>query len=52
MQLSSPDAATDFAALQKRLSELDEAITNSTSAWEKTASELEDFMREYNKLHE
>lgn len=48
--LSDPSGNRDFAALQKRLSELDAEIDSCTENWEKEAAALETLMAEYNAI--
>ena len=50
--LSDPSGNRDFAALQKRLSELDAEIDSCTGNWEKDAADLETLMAEYNAISE
>ena len=48
---ASPSGGTvDYAGIQKRLKELDYDISKATIAWEETASALETFMKEYEKI--
>ena len=49
-QLSNPTPETDFSSLQKQLKALDYDISKATLAWEETATELELFMEEYEKI--
>lgn len=49
-QLSNPTPDTDFSSLQKQLKALDYDISKATLAWEETATELELFMEEYEKI--
>ena len=48
--LSDPSGNRDFAALQKRLSELDAEIDSCTENWEREAAALETLMAEYNAI--
>lgn len=48
--LSDPSGNRDFAALQKRLNELDTEIDSCTENWEKEAAALETLMAEYNAI--
>lgn len=48
--LSDPSGNRDFAALQKRLNELDTEIDSCTESWEKEAAALETLMAEYNAI--
>ena len=47
---SSSGGTVDYAGIQKRLKELDYDISKATIAWEETASALETFMKEYEKI--
>lgn len=47
-----PSKEFDFAANQKRLSELECDIASATEKWEKSAAELEILMERYNALHD
>ena len=47
-----PQQGFDFAANQKRLAELEIDIAAATEKWEKSASELEELMVQYNAIHE
>ena len=48
--LSDPSGKCDFAALQKRLNELETTIDDATMQWENAASALETLMTEYNAI--
>lgn len=48
--LSAPDEHTDFSSLQKQLKDLDYTISLATVAWEETAQQLEEFMKEYDQI--
>ncbi|MBO4630633.1 MAG: ABC-F family ATP-binding cassette domain-containing protein [Lentisphaeria bacterium] len=47
-----PQQGFDFAANQKRLAELEIDIAAATEKWEKSASELEELMVQYNAIHD
>ncbi|MBN2641793.1 MAG: ATP-binding cassette domain-containing protein [Victivallales bacterium] len=50
--LALNSADTDFAALNRRLKELEQTIAKASSGWEQFAVKLEEFMEEYNRLHD
>lgn len=50
--LSDSSGGKDFAALQKRLSELDAEIAACTANWENEAAALEELMAEYSAINE
>ena len=47
-----PGKDFDFAANQKRLAEIEIDLASATEQWEKSASELEQLMVQYNAIHE
>ncbi|MBQ9336992.1 MAG: ABC-F family ATP-binding cassette domain-containing protein [Lentisphaeria bacterium] len=47
-----PGKDFDFAANQKRLAELEIDLASATEQWEKSASELEALMVQYNAIHD
>lgn len=49
-QLSEPTPETDFASLQKQLKDVDYSISLATIAWEESATRLETFLAEYEKI--
>jgi len=51
-QMESGGPTVDFAALSRRLKELDQIETRATAGWEDYAGRLEIFMAEYNRLQE
>lgn len=50
--LASPAAGLDFAALNRRLKELEDGILKATGEWESAAAGLEPVQREYDNIHE
>ena len=51
-QLGSSDPGVDFAAISRRLKELDRIEADATAAWEEYSLKLEAFMVEYNRLQD
>ena len=50
--LASPAAALDFAALNRRLKELEDGVLKATEDWESATAELEPVQLEYDNIHE
>ena len=49
-QLSSSDGNIDYANLQKRFKEIDFELHKATVEWEKTAMDLEEFLKIYDNI--